>query len=123
MRSLFSALARYPTALLFFVIGLVFFAIPYPFYLLGLSSGRLVPEEEWWGRGLRHGPWRQHGEAVFVFIPMYVLLFGALVLVATTIGVAVRGRDRSRLWATAVVACCYIAFLIIQANTVSWTVR
>ena len=123
MRSLFSMLVRYRSALLVFVIGLVFFLIPYPLYFWSLSAGRLVAEEDWWDRGLRHGPWRQQGEAVFVVIPMDVLLLGALVLAVSTVGLALRSRDRGRLWAMAGVACCYIAFLVIQAKTVSWTVR
>jgi hypothetical protein len=111
------------TALVSLAIGLALLAMPYPLYLWSRATDRLVREEQWWARGMSHGPWRQEWEAVFVLIPIYGLLLGALVLAVSSVALAFRLRRLNRLWALGGVACCYFAFLAIQAMTVYWTIR
>jgi hypothetical protein len=108
--------------MLYFVLGLVFFLIPYPFYFWSLATGRIDAEGDWWARGMTHGPWRQEWESAFVLIPIYVLLLGALVLAVSAVATAFKWRQLKRLWTLGAVACCYVAFLAVQAITVYWTI-
>jgi hypothetical protein len=114
--------ARYRVAMVYWLIGVGFFLVPFPFYFWSLATGRLAAEEEWWSRGMTHGPWRQEWESAFVLIPIYVLLLGALMLAVAAVATAFKWRQPRRLWTLGIVACSYLAFLAIQATTVYWTI-
>lgn len=123
MRLLLDIPARYRSAMIYLATGLAFFIVPYPFYFWSLASGRLAGEDEWWARGMTHGPWRGEWESAFVLIPIYVLMLGALMLAVAAIATAFKWRQLRRFWALGAVACCYVGFLAVQAATVYWTIR
>lgn len=113
---------RNRAALVYFAIGLSLFAAPYPFYFWSLATGRLVAEQEWFARGMSHGPWRREWESALVLLPTYILLLGALVLTVSAVALAFKWREPRRLLAMGGVALCYVAFLVILSHTVYWTV-
>ena len=102
--------------------GLVFFALPYPYYFWSRATGQLMSESGWWAQGMNHGPWRWEWPAALVLVPMYALLIGAVALAIAALVVALQRKLLRHACAIGAVAGLYFAMLAIQLFTLFWTV-
>ena len=103
-------------------IGVMSFLLPYPYYWYSRASGKLLSEDEWWNQGINHGPWRWEWPMATILPFMYLLFFGAGVLLLVGMWQSVRTKLFTPVLSYTVLASIYLGLFYVQASTLFWTI-